>query len=209
MLWFQQRFLFGVIAFCICGMLSDRGMAFSHSGDFNTDLCANGHASTWAGACVCDYPNQFSGRYCSERPVSPCRADKSCPTGSYCLIHKNEGACFKTTSRGKLVIDHVSYVLSDALISYPNAAAFCSGLGNTYRPIQRKDFNCDGEGAACLDVRLMIKLQDVFGQRGFFWLDERPESADAYYADLNDGTVYYTQRDSFKFNQVLCVGEEQ
>lgn len=177
--------------------------------DFDADMCENGHSSRWANACVCDDPNEFSGKYCSEQMIRSCFSNADCPPDAFCLIRQEKGSCFPTQIRNKLETSKAIYVLSDALLSYLNADAFCSSLGKGYRPVSRSDFDCFSEGASCLDRGLFLQIQDLFGMLGFFWLDEKKGMGEAYYADLNDGTVYSTIKDSITSNQVLCVREKQ
>ena len=173
-----------------------------------TKSCINGHASRWAGACICNNPALYFGQYCDEKPVKDCYSNKDCPSEHFCLLINNEGKCHKANATNRLKINSISFALSDSLISYDNAAPFCSALKGGYRPVSRKDFHCNGMGAACLDRNLTIKLQEQYGNLGFFWLEKTENSNNAYYADLNDGTIYYTNKDNFKFNQVLCIRRE-
>ena len=170
--------------------------------------CVNGHMGKWVEKCICDNPLMFSGKYCDEKPVNKCATNKDCPNSYFCLSVNNEGSCYKANIEDTLNISGTLYSLSDSILSYDNALSFCSALGTGYRPISRKDFNCDGLGAGCLDRDLMIKLQEKYGNIGFFWLERVDNSNDAYYADFNDGTVYFVDKNNFKFNQVLCKRDE-
>lgn len=177
--------------------------------DFYADMCENGHSSRWANACICDNPNEFSGKYCSERMIKKCLFNADCPSNSFCLMYQGKGACFPMQIRNKLETPKAIYVLSDALLSHLNADLFCQSLGNDFRPASRSDFECFYEGASCLDRELFLQIQDTFGTIGFFWLDGKERTNNAYYADLNDGTVYNIAKDNIKSNQVLCVREKK
>ena len=44
--------------------------------------------------------------------------------------------------------------------------------------------------------------------KGFFWLDAK-DDVNAYYADINDGTVYETAKKNIKTIQALCIKKEK
>ncbi len=182
---------------------------FSIDHGFNPTLCKNGYASRWAGSCVCDIPNQWGGKYCSDPLLNECQSNLDCPQKSFCVWYQEKGRCLKNQVRNILDLPEAIYALSDGLISYQNAGAFCSSLGSNFRPIARKDFHCASQGASCLDKELILAMQGIFGMRGFFWLDAKVGTNEAYYADLNDGVVYSVAQDNIKSNQVLCIKDKK
>ncbi len=181
---------------------------FNINPEFNAEKCVHGHASRWMNACICNNPNKFLGKYCQETVVPSCASNKDCPQNSFCFLYQGKGGCLKNKLRNVLETSQTFYALSDSLLSYFNAESFCDSLGVGFRPISRQDLHCQSEGASCLDKELMLHLQSVFGNRGFFWLDEKNKSKNAYYADLNDGTVYNISKGNIKSCQVLCIKEK-
>jgi len=204
-----MKFFVGIFYICILSYSINVLAKFDVNPEFNANKCVHGHASRWVNACVCDRVDKFGGKYCSEPAVHTCSSNQECPENSFCFMYQGKGSCFKNQVRDVLETPQAFYVLSDSLLSYSNAEVFCSSLETSFRPITRKDFNCFSEGAACLDKKLILAIQDTFGVKGFFWLDNKAGTNSAYYADMNDGTVYNTIQENVKSNQVLCIREKK
>lgn len=196
------------IVFIFCFFVLHTLPAFSLE-MLDTDFCKNGHGAPWIGACICDNPTVYTGRYCDVRTTGSCHSNKECSKDSFCLQSDGIGACTLTTGQGPIVINNVSFIISDMLLNYQSAERFCSSYtGGGYRQASRADFSCSDIGPACLDTDIVITLQEHLGTRGFFWLDSKDET-NAYYADMNDGTVYETSKQNFKTIQALCIKKEQ
>ena len=197
-----------VFIFCFC-FLTFYSVTVLSSEAFDTDFCKNGYGAPWVGACVCDNPTVYTGRYCDVRTTGSCHSNKECPKDSFCLQSGETAVCALTTGQGPIVVNNVSFVLSDMLLNYQSAERFCSSYtGGGYRQATRADFGCSGIGPACLDTDTVITLQEHLGTRGFFWLDSKDET-NAYYADMNDATVYETSKQNFKTIQALCIKKVQ
>lgn len=194
------------IAFIFCFFVLHTLPAFSLD-MLDTDFCKNGHGAPWIGACICDNPTIYTGRYCDIHTDGACSVNKNCKKGYFCVQSDTEGACASATKHTPIQINASEFVLSEMLLNYQSATNFCSALGKKYRQATRSDFMCDGIGPACLDTETIIALQDAFGSRGFFWLESKDKVA-AYYADINDGTVYETSKQNFKTLQALCIKKD-
>ena len=171
---------------------------------FDADFCRNGYPSTWGGACVCKNPTEYTGRYCDIYMKEICQKNSDCGTEYFCITDENIGKCAPLMARGAVTSEKGMFVLSDMVLNYQSAQSFCTGLGESYRSVVRSDFDCADIGPSCLEAQMIIELQEGFGTRGFFWLDAK-DSLNAYYADINDGTVYETRQDNFKTMQALCI----
>lgn len=175
---------------------------------FDPDLCQNGYGSTWVNACICDAPTTVSGKYCNIHITKQCEKNNKCGNDSFCLSINGVNMCAPNVARGTLEMDNTKYVLSDMLLNYESSEHFCKSLGNGYRQATRSDFGCANVGPGCLNTEKVIGLQEFFGLRGFFWLDKK-DTQNAYYADINDGTVYETSQNNLKTTQALCIKKEK
>ncbi len=196
-----------ILIFCLNLLMASTVVGLTNE-PLDTDFCQKGHGAPWVGACVCDNPTVYTGKYCDIRTTKSCGSNKECPRDAFCLQGSEKGACAPIKGMGPIIINNDSFVLSDMLLNYQSAERFCAQYENGYRPANRSDFMCMGIGPACLNAEQIIALQDAFGTRGFFWLDEKNDTQ-AYYADINDGTVYETSKQNFKTMQALCVKKEQ
>ena len=178
---------------------------------YDPDLCVNGSAGTYTGACSCYEPSEFSGRYCSVSSSKTCLTNSDCETGYFCALFDTSetGSCLQLIARGPININGFSAILSDSILSQKNSSAFCQALGDGYQLATRLDFNCKNTGLNCLNTDMLSALQNKFGYKLFFWLERKEKTELAYYADLNDGTVYYTTPSNQKTNQALCLKKEQ
>lgn len=174
---------------------------------FDADFCQNGYAAPWVGACICEESLTYAGRYCDMPTNEVCRQNKECSREHFCLQTEAKGMCVSIYGRGPLAINGMEFVLSDMLLNYKSAENFCASLGKKYRQATRKDFMCDDIGPGCLDTEKIIELQKMFGTIGFFWLEAKDDNI-AFYADINDGTVYETSKQNIKTLQALCVKGE-
>ncbi len=175
----------------------------------DTDFCQKGYGAPWVGACVCDNPTIYTGRYCDVRTTGSCQSNQECAQDSFYLQAEENGACAPIKTQGPVIINNASFIISDMLLNYQSAERFCSSYtGGGYRQATRADFSCSGIGPACLDTDTVMTLQEHLGTRGFFWLDSKDET-NAYYADMNDATVYETSKQNFKTIQALCIKKEQ
>lgn len=195
--------------FLSCCMITLNVYAVSFFNDkFDGDFCRNGHAAPWVGACVCEKPIAYTGRYCDISIEQECLLNADCASEYFCLSQDEKKGCVPVKARGPVVVENIEFILSDMLLNYQSAIDFCKGLGAEYRQAIRSDFDCADIGPTCLDTRKIIVLQEIFGMKGFFWLDAKDE-ANAYYADINDGTVYETSRKNIKTMQALCIKKEK
>ncbi len=152
---------------------------------FEPDLCQNGFAPSWGGACHC-FNNEYTGRYCDE---------------------KAEGQLSRSALK-PVKTPAGTFILSASLLNYNQAVSFCSEIDSNFKPATRKDFSCNGTGIGCLNKETFILLKKQYGNRGFFWLDEVPNEDKAYYADLNDSTVYNTKKTNTATIQALCIRKD-
>ena len=196
-----------VLIFCFCLFIVQSAVGFINE-PLDTDFCQKGYGTPWVGACVCENPILYTGRYCDIHTTNFCQSNQECAQDSFCLQAEENGACAPIKTQGPVIIDNGSFVMSDMLLNYQSAKRFCAQYKQGYRQASRADFMCTGIGPACLDAKQIIALQDNFGTRGFFWLDSKDET-NAYYADMNDGTVYETSKQNFKTIQALCIKKEQ
>lgn len=150
---------------------------------FEPDLCLNGYAGSWTGACICFQKGAYPNRYCN-------------PNFKQIDIHQ------------KVTIKDKTFVLSGGIVNWDEANKFCSQLKKGYKLATREDFNCKKTGIGCLDNKIFIPIKEKYGHRGFFWLEESENTEKAYYADLNDGTVYNTAKSNSSTMQALCVKED-
>ncbi len=196
---------------CLFNPFSAQGNCLFDNTPYDPDLCYNGKAGTYMGACTCYNPQQVSGRYCSVLPSGKCADDNTCPKDEFCAVFPkaNIKNCFPLIGRGPAVSQDKSFILSDSLLTHANAVSFCQAIGEGYRLISRQDFKCTDTGIGCLDTEMLGILQETFGYKLFFWLDAKEDTDQAYYADLNDGTVYYTSKNNNATNQALCIKMEK
>lgn len=170
---------------------------------FEPDLCQNGYAGSWTGACICQNSN-FSNTYCNEKSTLNCQENKDCPINTYCnLTNKTSGFCFKNNTHIKVQTKKGVFILSNALMDKKSAHNFCASLNTN--PAKRQDFNCNSTGVSCLDLKIFTPLKIKNGPRGFFWLEEVDKTDKAYYADFNDSTVYQTNSNNNSTMQALCI----
>lgn len=200
----MKKYLLGIMCF-----ISLNTFAVSASNnEFDGDFCKNGYAAPWVGACVCRNPMAYTGKYCDIPTKSDCKKNSECDKSDFCLTLDGAGKCTSVKERGSVTINNDIFVLSDMLLNYPSAVNFCKALGNEYRQATRADFSCADIGPLCLDTNMLITLQEHLGTSGFFWLDSKDDAV-AYYADINDGTVYETSRQNIKTTQALCIKKEK
>lgn len=148
---------------------------------FEPDLCQNGYAGSWTGACICFKKTKNPNRYCN-------------PDTILTEIHPFVQAENKT------------FTLSGGILSWDDAVHFCTNLGQNFRLATRMDFSCQSTGIGCLNKKTFLPIKQQYGNRGFFWLDQADLNK-AYYVDLNDGTVYNTKKSNQTTMQALCVRE--
>ena len=74
----------------------------------DTDFCQNGYGAPWVGACVCENPTVYTGRYCDVRTTGSCHSNKECSKDSFCLQSDDVGTCALTTGQGPIVVNNVS-----------------------------------------------------------------------------------------------------
>ena len=164
---------------------------------FDPSLCLNGYAGSWSGACIC-FEN-YEGRYCNKK----INYDS----------HKQSSNISKTTEDltkrfyNPITINKKVFVLSTELFSHSKASSFCAQLGKNFRLATRKDFNCSKTGLGCLDNQFFYPIKKEYGHRGFFWLEEIKGTEKAYYVDLNDATIYHTDKNNASTAQSLCIQE--
>ncbi len=149
---------------------------------FEPDLCQNGYAGSWTGACICYDREKNPNRYCN-------------PDTQSTEIHPFVQAGNKT------------FTLSGGILNWDEATQFCTHLGQNFRLASRGDFNCQKTGIGCLNHEIFLPIKKQYGNRGFFWLDEADLNK-AYYIDLNDGTVYNTKKSNQTTMQALCIKED-
>lgn len=190
---------------------SAQGACVFNNTPYDPDLCLNGEGSTYMGACTCHNPKEVTGRYCTIATTGKCADDNTCPAGEFCAVFPKAHIknCFPLIGRGPVFSQAKTFILSDSLLTHANAVSFCRSIGEGYRLASRKDFNCDDTGIGCLDTEILSALQEVFGYKLFFWLEAKENTTDAYYTDLNDGTVYYTSQENNATNQALCIQTEK
>jgi hypothetical protein len=186
------------VVLCLCFIVFKALGVQASSDVFDADFCRNGHSSAWVGACICEKPTEYTGRYCDVQMTSVCHSNKDCPKDMFCSQVDNVSKCVPLLARGSVVVQKSQFVLSDMLLNHQSAEWFCSAYkGGGYRQATRADFLCADIGPLCLDTDVVIGLQEYFGMRGFFWLDAK-DDVNAYYADINDGTVYETAKKNIK-----------
>ena len=93
------------------------------------------------------------------------------------------------------------------MLSHSEAVQFCQSLGKNWTLANRNIFSCAQTGINCLDINLFSHIKKQYSHRGFFWLEETSDNQNAYYADLNDGTVYHMNKLNSKTAQALCFFE--
>jgi hypothetical protein len=172
--------------------------------EFDGDFCQDGYAAPWVSACVCNNPIAYTGKYCDTPTTTSCKTNSECSKDAFCLTLDDSGKCAPVKERGPITINKNDFVLSDMLLNYQSAVRFCNALGGGYRQAERADFSCTDIGPLCLDINTVISLQEPLGTKGFFWLDSKDNDI-AYYADINDGTVYETSKQNIKTIQALCI----
>lgn len=178
-----------ILLLCICCFLIPSNILANTNiinKPFEPDLCQNGFAPSWGGACRCFEPNKYTGRYCDE---------KTNGTPSKQILKPVQ------TKNGL-------FILSASLMNHNQTKDFCFSLGNGFRPATRADFFCNTNGIGCLNKDIFIPIKKQFGNRGFFWLEETESNDTAYYADLNDSTVYHTQKTNTATIQGLCIQKD-
>lgn len=149
---------------------------------FEPDLCQNGYAGSWTGACICYDREKNPNRYCIN--------------------------AFTQKERHPFVLaQNKTFTLSGGILTWDEAHQFCTSLSAGFRLASRLDFNCQKTGIGCLNTDIFLPIKKAYGNRGFFWLDEADEKK-AYYVDLNDGTVYNTKKSNRSTMQALCVKED-
>jgi hypothetical protein len=158
---------------------------------FDPDLCQNGYAGSWTGACICF--DDYHGKYCDKKKTLNSQAKKT-DLSSKSINYSSKNQSFQI-------------VLSDEVLSHADAVQFCNSLGKQWTLAYRKNFNCSQTGVNCLDANLFGYIKQQYGHRGFFWLEETVDNQNAYYADLNDGTVYHMNKLNNKTAQALCFFE--
>lgn len=203
----MKTYLFLFCLFCV--NVSFAQIHF-HSDAYDADLCINGKAGTWNGACACYKPEIYSGRYCSEQKSKNCQNNTDCSSDSYCSfpISSSDGSCFKKAGYPIIQTAKGEIIFSDSIMNAQSAQSYCTSLGKNWRIITRADFNCQSIGPACLDFNLLTTLKKSLKSLGFFWLEQRQQSDTYYYADLNDGTVYFTNGKNNTTMQALCVRKD-
>lgn len=164
---------------------------------FQSYLCQNGNAGTWTNACSC--VSGYSGAYCDEEGI-PCE-EKT--IGMY----SNKGLCYKAISYAPISYQDKTFYISRSLMNFDDGQDFCKALNA--RMATRSDLNCFGEGVGCVSVEALILFQEKTYSRGFVWLGRHPNLKDAYYMDINDGVVYYSNADSSAVTQALCVKDSE
>jgi hypothetical protein len=91
-------------------------------------------------------------------------------------------------------VNDKTITLSGGITNWKEAKLFCTKIGDGFKLASRADFNCKQTGLGCLDNKLFLPIKEKYGNRGFFWLEETEDLKKAYYADLNDGTIYNTSK---------------
>lgn len=148
---------------------------------FEPDLCQNGFAGSWTSGCVCQDKVNMPNRYCIKD--------------------------FKGYEVHSFVqIENKTFTLSGALLNWDNANSFCQSIG--FKLASRKDFNCASTGIGCVDNKIFLPIKSQYGNRGFFWLEDAETKENAYYADLNDGTIYNTKKTNNSTIAALCIKED-
>ncbi len=198
--------------FLVCLFFINISYAQIHffSDAYDADLCINGKGGTWNGACSCYEPTIYSGRYCSDKKIKDCQQNTDCDSNSYCAFPNTtkNGVCFKKAGYPIIQTKKGAIILSDSIMNAHSAVSFCASLGKDWRMITRADFNCQSLGPACLDFKLLTTLKKSLKSLGFFWLEHRQQSTMFYYADLNDGTVYFTNGQNNTTMQALCIRKD-
>lgn len=141
--------------------------------------------------------------------MNACQTTADCADNAFCLFPdaaKETGVCFEQTAYPPIETPAGTFILSDSVMNGRSANSFCAALNA--RPAERADFRCDGMGPACLDKETLERLKDARGARGFFWLDPQSDTANRFYADINDGTVYLTRARTAGTMQALCFRKE-
>ncbi len=172
-------------------------MDLSEKEKFDPSRCLNGYAGSWSGACIC-FEN-YEGRYCNIK-TSHISADYA--IFPHTIKNNNHKRFYKPITINKKV-----FVLSTELFSHSTASSFCTQIGKNFRLATRKDFNCTNTGLGCLDNQFFYPIKKEYGHRGFFWLEEIKGTEKAYYVDLNDATIYHTDKNNASTAQSLCIQE--
>ena len=172
--------------------------SFVEKEKFDPSLCQQGYAGSWSGACIC-FEN-YEGRYCDKKTYY---ISASYPPPK----HSQKQYLKKKYIYKPVTINKKVFVLSTELFSHSKAVSFCSQLGKNFRLATRKDFNCSKTGLGCLDNKLFYPIKKEYGHRGFFWLEEITGTEKAYYVDLNDATIYHTDKNNATTAQSLCIFE--
>lgn len=166
--------------------------ALAEKEKFDPSLCQQGYAGSWSGACICF--ESYKGRYCDRK-------------ADYSSLFVSKKEDIKQRFYTPVTINKKVFVLSTELFSHSKAVSFCTQLGKNFRLATRKDFNCSKTGLGCLDNKLFYPIKKEYGHRGFFWLEEITGTEKAYYVDLNDATIYNTDKNNATTAQGLCIFE--
>ena len=151
---------------------------------FEPDLCLAGYAGSWTGACICNKKQEKPNRYCLSS------------------FNKIEILPY-------IKVNDKTITLSSGITNWEEAKLFCTEIGDGFKLASRADFNCKQTGLGCLDNELFLPIKEKYGNRGFFWLEETEDLKKAYYADLNDGTIYNTSKSNSTTMQALCIKEDK
>lgn len=172
---------------------------------FDREKCKNGMADRWDNACKCPNFSEYDGQYCDKKEMKQCKTNRDCPNGSYCYLVNQEGVCHELTVYAPVLYNQKKFFLSGEILNLKSADNLCSALGA--RSLTREDLACNRSGPGCLDTDTIIHLQEHVGILGFYWLEN--ERNKFYYFDINDGTVYFLDKDSISHMQAICILEEK
>lgn len=181
----------------------------SHIHFFNTpfeaDKCDKGFAPSWAGGCAC-FNEMGSGRYCKQlMSKKVCHTNQDCDKNSYCSLNFQTGICKPIEALKPVQTKKGTFILSAELLSKKSADNFCASLDSGYKSASRSDFNTNQTGIGKVDLEIFIPIKKAYTNRGFFWLESIEGEDNAYYADLNDGTIYHTNQNNKSTMQAMCI----